>query len=121
MLFKQRHKSCVDSNLAAGNIASGTTIFGILGTAPVVTGAGTGSAGAAGQILSGYYDWGSNGAVIQGSVASQTSDLSSTAQSAAAGVNKFTVPAGYYSGSVNVTATDAQVAALNASLVTRKH
>ena len=47
----------------------------------------------------------------------KTSDVASTAQNAAAGSNKFTVPVGYYNGTLKVTATDAEVAALAADLL----
>jgi len=51
-----------------------------------------------------------------GTIAVQASDISSTAQTASEGVNKFTVPTGYYAGAVKVTATDAEVAALDTDI-----
>jgi hypothetical protein len=45
-------------------------------------------------------------------------NVASTAQSAAGGVNYFTAASGYYDGTAKVTATDAQVAALDADIST---
>jgi len=58
-------------------------------------------------------DWGP----VAGTMTDREGDNASTAQAAAGGVNYFTSPAGYYDGDDRVSATDAQVAALDTDLV----
>jgi hypothetical protein len=53
---------------------------------------------------------------VAGTMTDREGDNASTAQAAAAGVNYLTVPAGYYDGDDRVSATDAQVAALDADI-----
>ncbi len=60
---------------------------------------------------------GNNGRTIRtGTMTARTGDTASSAQAASGGINYFTPLAGYYSGTDRVSATNAQVAALNANL-----
>jgi len=52
----------------------------VTGTGHIVTGTGTGSAAAAAQITTGYYAWGSTGAVIQGSASASAYGIPKTGQ-----------------------------------------
>jgi len=105
--------SAVDLDLATGNIKSGTTIFGFAGDANVVD---TSSGDAvAGEILSTKVAW-VDGSEVTGSMPDKEGDNASTAQAAAASVNYLTAPTGYYDGDDRVSATDAQVAALDADI-----
>ena len=53
-----------------------------------------------------------------GTMPDKEGDNASTAQAAAAGVNYLTAPTGFYDGGDRVSATDAQVAVLDADIVT---
>jgi len=107
-------KTCTasDTNLSAGNIKSGTAIFGVTGTFPSDGTAGTG------DVLSGQTFYNTSGTKQTGTMTDKSAtDSASSAQTAAVGVNYFTVPAnGYYNTSSRISATDAQVAALDADL-----
>jgi hypothetical protein len=105
--------SAVDADLATGNIRSGKTIFGINGAANVVD-TTTGDA-VAGEIVSGKKAW-VDGSEVTGSMTDREGDNASTARAAAAGVNYLTGPAGYYDGDDRVSATDAQIAALDGDI-----
>ncbi len=98
--------AALSASLTAGHVASGTTIFGVAGTGNLVTGTGTGSAAAAGQILTNYYAWGSTGSVIQGSVATGSNVTGSNSSLS------FSIPTGYYSGNT-CTASDTNLVAGN--------
>ena len=52
--------------IVASTVATGTTILGIPGTAKVVTGTGTGDPATTDQVITDYYAYDANGAVIQG-------------------------------------------------------
>jgi hypothetical protein len=55
--------------------------------------------------------------LVTGTMTDRTGDdVASTAQAAEAGVNYFTADSGYYDGTARVSATDAQVAALDADI-----
>jgi len=56
-----------DDDFTAGNIKKDVDIFGVTGTASVVTGSGAGTEATASEIITNYYAWDSTGAVIQGS------------------------------------------------------
>ena len=78
----------------------------------------------ASEVLSGNTFFATSGAVrgtswgpVAGTMTDREGDNASTAQAAAGGVNYFTSPAGYYDGDDRVSATDAQVAALDADIV----
>jgi len=107
--------SAVDADLATGNIKSGVTVFGIAGNSNVVN-TTTGDA-VAGEILSGKKAW-VDGLEITGTITDREGDNASTAQVAAAGLNYLTAPAGFYDGDDRVSATDAQIAALDGDIVT---
>jgi hypothetical protein len=71
------------------------------------------------QVLTGKTFWGLTSeqwGVKTGTMPDNEGDNPSTAQSASGGVNTFTAPEGYYDGDDTVTATDAQVAALNTDI-----
>jgi len=59
---------------------------------------------------------GSGESRLTGTMTDREGDNVSTAQAAAAGVNYFTAPAGFYDGDDRVSATDAQIAALDADI-----
>ena len=125
---------CVgDTDLISTNILSGANIFGVAGDFNVVN---TSSGDAANtDILSGKIAW-VGGLEVTGNIANCSSeggstcyaaggywtafdkdgDNASTAQTAAGGINYFTAPTGFYDGDDRVSATDAQVAALDADL-----
>lgn len=65
-----------------------------------------------------YLGGSSNRTQTTGTMTARTGDTASSAQAASGGLNYFTPLAGYYSGTDRVSATNAQVAALSASLVT---
>jgi hypothetical protein len=104
----------VDTDLTTGNIRSGVTIFGIAGSSNVVD-TTTGDA-VAGEILSGKTAW-IDGLEITGTVTDREGDNASTARAAAGGLIYLTAPAGFYDGDDRVSATDAQVAALDADII----
>jgi len=91
--------STVDTDLAAGNIASGVGVFGLIGNNPNLVNTSTGTA-AAGDILSGKIGW-VNGAQVTGNIATQTVSTVST-----------TVNAGYYTATT-LNAVDADLASAN--------
>ncbi|MEZ5480586.1 MAG: DUF1566 domain-containing protein, partial [Thiolinea sp.] len=105
--------SAVDADLASGNIKSGVTIFGKAGDSNVVN-TSSGDATAP-EILAGKKAW-VDGAEVTGSMADKDGDNASTGQSATGGVNKLVAPTGFYDGDDTVTATDAQIAALDADI-----
>ncbi|MCX6752460.1 MAG: DUF1566 domain-containing protein [Candidatus Nomurabacteria bacterium] len=89
--------------LSAGKIAKNISAFGF-------TGALYGDVDASKVLTSATY---------AGTMADKTGlNVASTAQSQAGGVNYFTAAQGYYDGTAKVSATDAQIVALNSSLVT---
>ncbi|MFZ1830406.1 MAG: DUF1566 domain-containing protein [Candidatus Competibacteraceae bacterium] len=102
-----------NSFLAAENIKSGVILFGVTGTYAGTT--CTGTAEAADVLLNETF---SNGVGIglSGSMPNITTDQASTAQEVGLGVINLTAPQGYYDGTDKVTATDAQVAALDADI-----
>ncbi|WP_069470807.1 Lcl C-terminal domain-containing protein [Candidatus Marithrix sp. Canyon 246] len=100
-----------DTDLTAANIKSGVDIFGVSGSVVEATGDA-----AAGDVLTGLTFSNSSGAGISGSMADKDGDNASTAQSATAGVNKLTAPTGFYDGDDTVTATDAEIVALDSDL-----
>lgn len=102
-----------DTELAAGNIATGVTIYGVTGTVNVATGDAV-----SGDVLTGKTFSNAIASGVVGSIPVKDGDNASTAQSAAVGVNKFTAPTGFYDGDDKVTATDAQVVALDTNIVT---
>jgi len=60
---------------------------------------------------------GSGESMVEGTMVDREGDNASTAQAAAAGVNYLTAPEGYYDGDDRVSATDAEIAALDGDLV----
>jgi hypothetical protein len=70
------------------------------------------------QVLAGstFYAGNNNRTIRTGTMTNRSGDTASSAQSANAGLNYFTALAGYYSGSDRVSATDAQIAALDSDL-----
>ena len=76
----------------------------------------SGAAGVA-NVLTGQTFYSNSRTQQTGTMPDNEGDNASTAQSAAAGVNYFTAPAGYYDGGDRVSATNAQVAALAADLL----
>jgi len=105
--------SAVDADLTAPNIVSGKTIFGKVGTAIAATGDAE-----AGDVLTGHTFSKTGAAGVSGTMPDKEGDNASTAQAQSGGVNFFTAPAGYYDGGDRVSATDAQVAALDTDVVT---
>ena len=71
-----------------------------------------------GNVLTGYTYFNTSGTKRTGSMTDKsTTDSASSAQAQAGGVNYFTVPAnGYYNTASRISATDAQVAALDANI-----
>jgi hypothetical protein len=100
-----------DADLVAGNIAQGVNIFGVAGSAIAATGDAT-----AGDVLTGKTFSNAGAAGIAGTMPDKEGDNASTAQAQSGGVNYFTAPQGYYDGDDRVSATDAQVAALDADI-----
>lgn len=100
--------STVDADLAVGNIKTGVSIFGITGTydteavAPI----------AAATVLADQVGF-VNGAKVTGTMVNHTIDIEASSISNDGTTLKFTVPAGYYPGTVNVTYTDADFVATN--------
>ncbi|MCP4576614.1 MAG: DUF1566 domain-containing protein [Deltaproteobacteria bacterium] len=101
----------VDSDLATGNIKKGTTIFGVVGSVIEATGNA-----AVGEVLEDKTFSNAGGADKTGTMPDREGDNASTAQDAVGGVNYFTAPEGYYDGDDRVSATDAQVAALDTDI-----
>jgi len=58
--------------IVASTIATGTPIMGIVGTAKVVTGTGTGTVATTAQVITDYYAYDADGAVIQGEASAGT-------------------------------------------------
>ncbi len=96
--------SAVDTDLAAGNIKSGATIFGVSGKSTVVDTAG--GTAAAGDVLSGKTAY-VNGNRVTGSVAAGEN------VTGANGSKTITIPNGLYSGSTTATAGDTNLVAGN--------
>jgi hypothetical protein len=69
----------------------------------------------AADLLSGKTVW-VDGVAVAGSMTDREGDNASTAQAASGGVNYLTAPSGFYDGDDRVSATDAEVAALDADL-----
>ena len=127
---------CVgDTDLISTNILSGANIFGVAGDSNVVN---TSSGDVANtDILSGKIAW-VDGLEVTGNIANCSSeggntcyantglwtafdkdgDNASIIQSAAGGINYFTALTGFYDEDDRVSATDSQVAALDADLAT---
>lgn len=101
-----------DSALVSGNIVNGKTVFGVSGLALVSTGDA-----AAGDVLTGKTFSNAGAVSVPGQMPHRDGDNTSTDQAAAGGVNYFEAPSGYYDGNDRVSATDAQVATLAATLV----
>ncbi len=101
--------TAVDSALDPTNIKKGVTIFETLGTFT-----DDGNAGAGDLLIDkkAYV----NGALVTGTMPNITTDQASTARGVGIGVITLTAPQGYYDGTDKVTATDAQVAALDADI-----
>lgn len=72
---------------------------------------------AVGNVLFGTTFYNNSRTQRTGTMPDNEGDNVSTAQSAAGGINYLTAPAGYYDGNDRVSATNAQVAALAASLL----
>jgi len=124
--------SGVDSDLAAGNIKKDITIFGKTGTlAPDGTAeatdcldtktfySGNSWTRKTGSIVSCSVEGGNACYAASGywTATDREGDNTSTAQAANGGVNYFTAPAGFYDGDDRVSATDAEIAALDADIV----
>jgi hypothetical protein len=92
------------------------TLNEIMAKAPAVDTNGATQA----HVLAGKTFWGLTSAQWgpkTGTIPDNEGDNASTAQSASGGVNYFTAPEGYYDGDDTVTATDAQVAALDTDII----
>jgi len=76
----------------------------------------SGAAGVA-NVLTGQTFYNNSRTQQTGTMPDKEGDNASTARSAAAGVNYFTAPEGYYDGNDRVSATNAQVAVLAADLL----
>jgi hypothetical protein len=111
-------KTCTaaDSDLTAGNIKTGVTLFGVLGsysgTQP------TGDATPA-DVLGGKTFSNADGTGKSGSMPDNEGDNASTGQDYGAGNPlKLTAPTGFYDGDDPVTATESEVAALDTAIAT---
>ena len=104
--------SAVDTDLTGANIVSGKTIFGKAGTAIATTGNAV-----VGDVLATKTFSNSSSAGLSGTMTDREGDNASTAREKSGGVNYFTGPQGYYDGGDRVSATDAQIAALDTDLV----
>jgi hypothetical protein len=93
-----------DANLVAGNIKSGTSIFGVVGSSAVVD-TSTATATAA-DMLSGTTAY-VNGSQVTGTVPAGTN------VNGANGLKTFTIPDGLYAGSNTATANDSNLTAGN--------
>ncbi|MEI8229511.1 MAG: hypothetical protein WCG83_00030 [Candidatus Peregrinibacteria bacterium] len=98
--------------ITANLVKLGTTYLGINGTLTP-----NGGTAAVGDVLAGKTahltgDWN----LDTGTMTDRDGDNVSTAQAAALGVNYLTAPAGYYDGDDRVSATDAQIAALDSDI-----
>lgn len=102
-----------NSSLAAENIKSGVILFGVTGTYAGTTCTGTALAA---NVLDTKTFSNDVGIGLTGGMLDITTDQVSTAQGAEPGVITLTAPQGYYDGADKVTATDAQVAALDADI-----
>lgn len=103
-----------------GDAVAGDLLSGILAWVDGVEITGTGiiSLGnaIAANVLTGTTFSNAIAANISGTMPDKEGDNASTAQEAAGGVNYLTVPTGFYDGDDRVSATDAQVAALDADI-----
>ncbi len=100
---------------SSGPASSCHTLNELMDAAPKADAAGAVSA----EVLTGKEFWGLNSGAWgprTGSMADREGDNASTAQARSSGVNYFTPPEGYYDGDDRVSATDAQVAALDADI-----
>jgi hypothetical protein len=110
-LYSGKTATANDTDLTATNIKTGVNIFGITGSVVEATGDAT-----AADVLTSKTFSNSSGAGINGTMADKEGDNASTAQTADSGVNKLTAPTGFYDGDDTVTATDAEIAALDSDL-----
>lgn len=106
-----------DTDLLAANIKSGVTLFGVTGSD---TGPGCPGTAQAGDVLAGRTFSGAAGIGLTGTMPEVTAAQPSTGQAAIAGAIALTPPAGYYDGSDQVTATEAQLAALDPDIAPAK-
>lgn len=100
-----------DADLVASKIKSSVDIFGVTGTVIEATGNAT-----AGDVLTGKTFSNASAAGIAGAMPDREGDNASTAQARPGTVSYFTAPEGYYDGNDRVSATDAQVAALDTDI-----
>jgi len=103
--------STVDTDLASGNVVSDTVIFGVTGSAIEATGNAI-----AGEVLTGKTFSNASAAGIAGAMPDKDGNNASTGQSRLGSTNYFTAPTGYYDSDDTVSATDAEVAALDADI-----
>ena len=101
---------------AGPTAGTGHTLDEVMDKAPRVDAAGAGLA----DVLTGKTFWGlktgGGWGLLTGTMPDKEGDNASTAQAQSGGVNFFTAPVGYYDGSDRVSATDAQVAALDSAI-----
>jgi len=102
--YEEFNLSTVDTDLAAGNIRSGVSIFGVAGDGNVVD-TSSGDA-AAGDMLAGKKAW-VDGAEVNGTAAAGANFIGGD------GLKTFTVPDGLYTGSKTATANDADLTGPN--------
>ena len=110
-------KTCTaqDANLSSTNVKTGATIFGVVGSYTCTN--PTGDA-AAGDVLTGKTFSNASGTGLSGQMPDKEGDNASTDQSYANSTVKFTAPTGFYDGDDTVTATEAQVVALESADLT---
>lgn len=100
----------LDADLSASNIKSGVTIFGVYGSITPASGNA-----ADGDVLSGQTYSNSSGSST-GTMPDNEEDNESSAQGYTGGIIKFTAPTGFYDGDDTITATEAQIRALDADI-----
>jgi hypothetical protein len=98
----------VDADLAAANIKTGTAILGVTGTYDTEAGAPI----EAGTVLVDKVGF-VNGSKITGTMVSHVADIEASAISNDGTKLEFTVPAGYYPGTIKVYYTDTDFVAAN--------
>jgi hypothetical protein len=99
-----------DADLTTPNIAEGVNLFNVVGTAKVALGNAADA-----QVLSGVTYSNASGSST-GSMPDKEGANASIGQYAALGINSFIAPTGFYDGDDTVTATDAQVRALDGDI-----
>ncbi len=108
-------KTCTaqDANLLNSNIKTGVTIFGVAGSYTCTNPTGDATAG---DVLTGKTFSNASDTGLSGAMPDKEGDNASTGQSYADSLVKLTAPTGFYDGGDTVTATEAQVAALESNL-----